>query len=67
MAWHSMDVISNESPPALHNALIPRHRTLYMLPRQAVTGSETGGGERKLVSRQILVVLLFRFGKTNFT
>ena len=26
-----------------------------------------GGGERKLVSRQILVVLLFRFGKTNFT
>lgn len=63
-----MDVISYEpplSPPGLlctmHN--IPRHGTLYMLPRQAVTGS----GERKLVSRQILVVLLFRFGKTNFT
>ena len=62
-----LSVMSPLLPGLLCTMHIPRHRTLYMLPRQAVTGSETGGGERKLVSRQILVVLLFRFGKTNFT
>ena len=60
--WHYMNVISIESPQFCFAHTQTQCSTCY----QGRQWSRRRGAW-KLVSRQLLVVLLFRFGKINFT